>query len=354
MSKFYISYSNKDKDFASALEAALVARGHKVMIDFRILTPGSNWRSSLAKALRDTEIFIALLTQNALDSQFVMSEIGAARTHAEVSDILVIPVIADSIPIPLVVADLQAIFSPVRDIAQILADLEPTLSTLAARKTIKRPITDGRRDMSNTVKIAVISAVASIIVGFLTALASVGPLLAVAIDKEKPQLIREVTAATVSGVPIGTVVASMLDPARFSQMVGTGGDFSPQTSTWIPADGREVPGSRYASVLSRSRVPDLRGLFIRGLNAFEMGRDRLGTEPQWADPDGASRQPGDPQADSFKAHMHKIYTTSGSGVKSGENPNYVNKLGADGSTSAEGGSETRPRNAALYYYIKIN
>lgn len=209
--------------------------------------------------------------------------------------------------------------------------------------------------MSEKVQIGLISAIASVLVAVITTIGVASPIIRDIITREKPKLVEDVrVAASTSGVPIGTVAASMLDPERFSKMVGNGEDFSVVKSTWIPADGREVGGSLYARVLGRSRVPDLRGLFIRGLNTFEPGRDRLREDSNWADPDGNGRGPGEPQADSLKAHHHMSYGTNESGAASGPGGHYVTDVAKTATTSDEGAAETRPKNAALFYYIKIN
>ena len=150
----------------------------------------------------------------------------------------------------------------------------------------------------------------------------------------------------------------MLDPHTFSKLVGDEGSFDYKQSIWVPADGREVPGSKYASEIS-TRVPDLRGLFIRGLNRTEPDRDRL-TEPgssKWADPDGKNRQPGSLQVDSLATHRHE--TPGAHQVAAGRSywvlsHDVANTTQPRTTTFWHGREETRPKNAAMFYYIKIN
>lgn len=101
------------------------------------------------------------------------------------------------------------------------------------------------------------------------------------------------------------------------------------------------------------RVPDLRGKFVRGVDASEghydpdiASRVNLYTGIVWSQ--GGSLV-GSYQPDQFKAHSHG-YTKfpNGSGnIASGE---YWNA--ADSETAAAGGSETRPRNIYLHFIIK--
>ena len=134
------------------------------------------------------------------------------------------------------------------------------------------------------------------------------------------------------------------------------------------ADGREVKGTKYASGLTDAHVPDIRGMFLRGI-------DPSGK----ADPDGA-RSSG-----SIQIFATSLPTASFSGVTSDDGgyslhdyPGYSgagDRFNAGGSdyvvvgiapseplpahrhsvTISEGGDvETRPSNVAVYYYIKIN
>lgn len=87
------------------------------------------------------------------------------------------------------------------------------------------------------------------------------------------------------------------------------------------------------------RVPDLRGEFIRGL---DLGR---GVD--------SGRTLGSAQSDAFKSHTHGINNTP---VQSGTGTTVdIGDTGAATTnvTKATGGTETRPRNVAMIYIIKI-
>lgn len=73
-----------------------------------------------------------------------------------------------------------------------------------------------------------------------------------------------------ANLPIGTILPSMLHPGQFADKVGDPSPslFDPNTNKWAPVDGREVFGSKYSKELTLT-LPDLRGMFIRGLNYFE-------------------------------------------------------------------------------------
>jgi phage-related tail fiber protein len=128
---------------------------------------------------------------------------------------------------------------------------------------------------------------------------------------------------------------------------------------WLKCNGEAIPNGQGTvqgktanfSVLYSvigANVPDLRGLFIRGLD------DGRGAD--------AGRQIGTYQNDAFKNHSHPYvdtYANFGSKTKVGGNNetgwNWVTPYTYNNSTtsgSGEGGTETRPKNLALHYIIK--
>lgn len=173
-------------------------------------------------------------------------------------------------------------------------------------------------------------------------------------------------------LPVGTVISSTLDFSAFSAVTknndaNAGGNFwTAVYSKWAPADGRQVLGSAYARAVSVNSVPDLRGVFIRGLNVFDPSE----TSHNGRDPD--SRTVGSYQGDQFAAHDHgggnHHHATA---LQNGAAPQYggiiVRKPGSDFAGNPEavttdsgtiiqsqGGPETRPRNVSLFFYIRIN
>jgi hypothetical protein len=104
-------------------------------------------------------------------------------------------------------------------------------------------------------------------------------------------------------------------------------------------------------MLGNGRVPDLRSIFLRGLNTFDPSqpaRDKNQQDPQ------PNRAPGDYQADAFQKHTHKYGTHKewGNGIEKA----FGAQPGAEPFQTGEAGteSETRPKNSAVYYYVKIN
>jgi hypothetical protein len=159
-------------------------------------------------------------------------------------------------------------------------------------------------------------------------------------------------------MPIGDIVISMLEPSEFRAEVGDPTPFDPRRSKWSPVDGRNVTGSKYATLKATNpgqviTLPDLRGMFVRGLNTFDA--DAGPRQDGLNDPD--TRAAGNTQIDMIVAHAHGLMVSQNEpatvyGVVAGD------LGGADGrhnrGTATHGGPETRPRNVAVYYYIRIN
>lgn len=154
---------------------------------------------------------------------------------------------------------------------------------------------------------------------------------------------------------VGTIISSALDYDNLIKITNDPKVINPAKSKWIPADGRSIQGSLLNKLTNMPNSPDLRGRFTRGLNTiYSVGQPVLdiGT----ADQDGANRVVGDFQNDELESHSHNM---KGSTLNCGAPPGYrvINGTDAptyDQRTKETGGSETRPKNIAVYYYIRIN
>ena len=167
--------------------------------------------------------------------------------------------------------------------------------------------------------------------------------------------------APLNKVQIGTIIASILDYQAFLDINHQNQtSFDITKSTWAYCDGRIATGSVYGA--KKTNLPDLRGVFIRGIN--DMGLD--GVPPAKNDQlNPEQKTAGEYQSDAFKSHEHGIIWTvrnpecingNWNNVYPGL-PNTYNHI-ADNSSSkgagATGGNETRPKNVTVYYYIRIN
>lgn len=146
-----------------------------------------------------------------------------------------------------------------------------------------------------------------------------------------------------TGGVLGTVIASMLTAAQMSTA----------DATYQICNGGSCVGTAYETLTANTTVPDMRGYALRGLDAS-------GT----VDPVGASRSLGDIQQDEFEAHFHDIphienwISPSGESAILSPNGRYANTSVVGGirndRTYTVGGDETRMKNVAVNYFIKVN
>ncbi|OYZ47767.1 MAG: hypothetical protein B7Y15_13415, partial [Bacteroidetes bacterium 24-39-8] len=170
--------------------------------------------------------------------------------------------------------------------------------------------------------------------------------------------------------PIGSVVTSFLSFDQFNfvsknNIKSPGELWTALKSKWAPCDGRSVSGSGYAKITSKTFVPDLRGTFTRGLNAFDPVYGPAPRNPEESDPE--SRIVGSFQNDAFQGHKHldndRIAILYGREAPNNPHQRFT-VTGAPANNTAgsvNGGygiprlnTETRPKNVAVFYYIKIN
>jgi TIR domain len=100
MAKVFLSYSVKDGiELAQKIERGLANKGHRISIrvDFKV---AGNWRNKLTKGLITSDALVAVLTPAALESPYVLGEIGAGRAMEYSKQMLLIPVLPQSIEIP--------------------------------------------------------------------------------------------------------------------------------------------------------------------------------------------------------------------------------------------------------------
>jgi hypothetical protein len=206
----------------------------------------------------------------------------------------------------------------------------------------------------DTILIATISAISAVVIAVITTYGTIA-VSAPEAKRVKGELKEISDLRLIANLPIGTIVPSMLQPPDFAKEVG---DVDRDTPEWVLADGQiDISTSRYALLTKRYKPPDLRGIFLRGMN-----EGRIDTT---GDPEG-NRGVGDYQFDAFKKHKHKSPVTyyKSSFKESGSRPWTAVHMPTEGDikkwqdrqedTEEVGGDETRPRNVAVYFYIKIN
>jgi len=146
-------------------------------------------------------------------------------------------------------------------------------------------------------------------------------------------------------MPIGTIIPSMLTQAQVDAA-------SYDSGIWLLANGGSCAGSRYALLTGSSVVPDLRGVFLRGKNN---GRSDGNQNPAGDSAIGAA------QSDEVESHTHNITSYFGQLPRVGiyAPPSVDEMYSARQSeavtyTSSSSGSELRPRNVTVNFFVRVN
>jgi len=141
---------------------------------------------------------------------------------------------------------------------------------------------------------------------------------------------------------IGDVKYSILAPEKFREENGNG---------WVLMDDKvPVIGSALNKKHGITEVPDVRGLFIRSLNLTRNDKKN----DQFSKEKNRQRLVGEYQSDTLKSHNHRYKSSQGHQVSAKGSWSQFAWDPADYVSENYGGLETRPKNIALYTYIKIN
>lgn len=101
MAKVFISYSSKDSNAAKNIAEMLREHGIEPWLAEEQVLPGDRIFEKIQKAIKESEYFIVLLSQNSLKSKWVSMELGAALSRAaEGTGSRILPVILDDVQLP--------------------------------------------------------------------------------------------------------------------------------------------------------------------------------------------------------------------------------------------------------------
>jgi hypothetical protein len=123
MATVYISYHGSDHDYVKELASTLSERGHQIFFPGEEIQPGKVWEIELNDSLRQSDALLAIISPEAEDSKWLLSETGAALAYyRERGHPVVIPVMIGGASLP----------SPLRSIQGLFAD-DLTISETANR-----------------------------------------------------------------------------------------------------------------------------------------------------------------------------------------------------------------------------
>lgn len=153
---------------------------------------------------------------------------------------------------------------------------------------------------------------------------------------------------------LGEIIASFLTPAQFAQATNDPANFDPATSRWLCLTDPHHPPfdistTRLGRLSGQSNAPSFVGMFLRGISA--------------------GRAPGDQQLDALQGHGHRLKENAAStahnpatapphGLASGGYTHAVRDTAAEFVDIGQGAprvdNETRPKNIAVHYYLRVN
>ena len=160
--------------------------------------------------------------------------------------------------------------------------------------------------------------------------------------------------------PIGTIISSVLHYDEFLEINGYQRTIDTSKVIWVPCDGRAVSGSKYATSQNGKYAPDLRGVFLRGINDYDVPGYNPNSNPKQLNPE--DKKANEFQNDSIKRHSHTLnlfkfpyaWGKATDGVCSNEYKPTNGLKQVETDENIDGKNETRQKNITVYYYLKIN
>ncbi|SRR6266542_4713357 len=102
--QIFISYARSDKNIAEQLTRFFEQQGYSVWIDYKMIKVGSDWQSELENALRKADVFVIVLSDEAVRSNWINAEIGYALGQKK----LIIPILVEEdVRLPLSLSQIQ-------------------------------------------------------------------------------------------------------------------------------------------------------------------------------------------------------------------------------------------------------
>jgi hypothetical protein len=136
MAKIYVSYSHADKELVYELTNQLRKRGHELLMDVEVMKVGLDFRKTLLSALKNADGVLVFITENSLNSKYVISEIGAARAFVDETSNkkFLIPVLYGDVEIPNIIQDLYCVRLSSNNYDDALNLIDQSISSFFGRR----------------------------------------------------------------------------------------------------------------------------------------------------------------------------------------------------------------------------
>lgn len=134
--KVFLSFAQEDRRYASIIEEKLRAAGHSIIDDKAVFRVGKNYIKKINQGIRKAEVFIPIVSSNALRSKWVLHEFSTiALGNISRQKRKVVPVLVDGSSVPQYLAsyayvDLTADFD--RGIKEIVSVLSNSIIRIPA------------------------------------------------------------------------------------------------------------------------------------------------------------------------------------------------------------------------------
>lgn len=92
----YISYNINDSEFVNNLRNRLVSEGFNVLKETSLVSPGDEINKRITEAIKDSQIFLLIVSSNLYKSKFLKEEVLIAKHKG----IKIIPVLKDDVELP--------------------------------------------------------------------------------------------------------------------------------------------------------------------------------------------------------------------------------------------------------------
>jgi hypothetical protein len=134
----FISYSRVNKEFATKLAKGLREAGYPIWFDQFDIPTGARWDDEIEKSLRESSIFMIILTNASIASENVKDEIGYAIDHGK----RILPILLENCEVPLRLRRIQYVDFTTKNFEeglenakQLLGDLVDEVSVSIVVKT---------------------------------------------------------------------------------------------------------------------------------------------------------------------------------------------------------------------------
>ncbi|WP_417887970.1 toll/interleukin-1 receptor domain-containing protein [Zunongwangia sp.] len=136
MAKIYLSYQHQDIELIKKIGEDLKSRGHSIIMDETIMKVGVDWRKELLNELKSSDGLLVLITENSLNSKYVISEIGTTRAFIDENENkkFLIPVIYGDIEIPDFIKDLYCIRLSDKNYEESINRIDSSISSFIGKK----------------------------------------------------------------------------------------------------------------------------------------------------------------------------------------------------------------------------